>query len=106
MDDKRITLTAPKMESSSNYHYGELMMQVKEIRKQWTQIQEDQSWKMDSRETDIFIRQRIQIKSSVDDNMEFIMLKCSLINIHVHHEYKPYNKMTTPSIKYRQCQSL
>jgi len=52
MDDKRITLTAPKMGSSSNYHYGDLMMQVKEIRKQWTQIQEDQSRKMDSRETD------------------------------------------------------
>ena len=30
-----------------------LIMQVKEIGDQWTQIQEDWSWKMDSRETDI-----------------------------------------------------
>jgi len=53
------------------------------------------------------IRQCILIKSSVDDgNVEFIMLKCSLINIHVHHEYKPYNKMATPSVKYRERESL
>ena len=38
--------------------------------------------------------------------MEFVMLKCSLINMHVHHKYKSYNKMTTPSIKYRQCVTL
>jgi len=29
------------------------MMQVKEVGKQWTQIQEDQSWKKDSREKDL-----------------------------------------------------
>jgi len=28
-------------------------MQVKEVGKQWTQIQGDRSWKMDSRETDL-----------------------------------------------------
>lgn len=50
--------------------------------------------------------QHILIDSSVDDgNMEFVMLKCSLNKIRVHHDYKPYNKMT-PSIKYRQCESL
>jgi len=39
MDEKRITLTAPKMRSSSNYHCGALMMQVKEVGKQWTQME-------------------------------------------------------------------
>jgi len=28
MDNKRITLTAPKIRNSSNYHYGDLMMQL------------------------------------------------------------------------------
>jgi hypothetical protein len=29
MHDKKITLTTPKMKSSSNHHYGDLMMQEK-----------------------------------------------------------------------------
>jgi len=71
---------------------------------------------MDSKETDLKWKAGKQIyyktaypneKNSVDDgNTEFVMLKCSPINIHVHHKYKPYNKMTTPSIKNRQCESL